>query len=203
MDDDDTRRGQPTCHKLFGEAVAILAGDALLALAFEILAKDVTPPEVAAACCAALARAAGASALVGGQCDDISEVGSLGTLAKLEAIHHRKTGALFVASLRLGGLVARASNVQVSALEEFGQHLGLAFQITDDVLDAHEDSKANVTKKVNRSDASKLTFPRLVGVEESRRSVERLVSDACQALAPLGPSARSLKALATFVSDRL
>jgi geranylgeranyl diphosphate synthase type II len=202
MDDDDMRRGRPTLHKLFGEGVAILAGDALLALAFEVLARDIRPAEVAAACCATLAKAAGATALVGGQVDDISQEVKSGSRDLLDSIHNRKTGALFLASLRLGALVADASHVQQQALDEFGSHLGLAFQITDDLLDHAADRPAKQGKRRKGSDAGKLTFPNLIGVEQSRLEVARLVNDACNALAPFGSHARSLKALANFVSDR-
>ena len=106
MDDDDLRRGRPTCHKKFGEALAILAGDALLTLAFEVLAKGIRPPEVASACCAVLAEAAGACQLVGGQADDVSGRLIAGGIDALESVHHRKTGALIMASTRLGALVA-------------------------------------------------------------------------------------------------
>ena len=104
MDDDDLRRGRPTCHKAFGEAVAILAGDALLTLAFEVLARDIKPPAVAAECCALLGRAAGATALVGGQADDLAGEFSNGGIDALEAIHRRKTGAMLLVSLQLGGV---------------------------------------------------------------------------------------------------
>jgi geranylgeranyl diphosphate synthase type II len=200
MDDDDMRRGRPTCHKVYGEAVAILAGDALVALAFEIMSRDINPAGIAATCCATLARAAGATALVGGQVDDISQAVASGSLELLESIHRRKTGALFLASLRLGGLVAGATTEEQRALELFGENLGLAFQITDDILDVNDDRRAVQNKK---SVSDKLTFPNLIGIEQSRETVHRLVASACSALAPLGSNARSLKALATFVSDRL
>jgi geranylgeranyl diphosphate synthase, type II len=200
MDDDDTRRGRPTCHKVYGEAVAILAGDALLALAFEIMSRDINPAGIAASCCATLAKAAGATALVGGQVDDISQPMASGSLELLESIHRRKTGALFLASLRLGGLVAGATTEGQRALELFGENLGLAFQITDDILDVNDDRRSVHNKK---SVSDKLTFPNLIGIEQSRETVHRLVASACSALAPLGSNARSLKALATFVSDRL
>src|SRR5262249_6890780 len=139
MDNDDLRRGRPTCHKAYGEAVAILAGDALIALAFEIMATDIAAPDVAARCCAALAEAAGASALVGGQANDLSRQFSGGDLLPLEHNHRRKTGAMFVVSLRLGGFVTRADEARQRALERFGQKIGLAFQITDDLLDVNGD----------------------------------------------------------------
>jgi geranylgeranyl diphosphate synthase type II len=202
MDDDDMRRGRPTLHKVFGEGIAILAGDALLALAFEMLARDIRPAEVAAACCATLAKASGATALVGGQCDDISQEVASGSRDLLDSIHNRKTGALFLASLRLGALVAGATEVQLRALHEFGSHLGLAFQITDDLLDHAGGRTAKPGKRRRGSDAGKLTFPNLIGLESSRTEVARLIICACDALAPFGSSARSLKALANFVSDR-
>src|SRR5262249_7786210 len=121
MDNDDLRRGRPTCHKAFGDAVAILAGDALLALAFEGLAKDVRPAEVAANCCACLGEAAGATALVGGQADDLSVEYTEGEIEMLQNIHRRKTGAMFTASVRLGGMTAGADKVQQNALESFGR----------------------------------------------------------------------------------
>jgi geranylgeranyl diphosphate synthase type II len=201
MDDDDTRRGRLTCHKKFGEAVAILAGDALLALAFEVMARDLAPAEVAVACCKTLAHAAGASALVGGQCDDVRAGLSSGSREMLESIHNRKTGALFLASLRLGALVAGASEEQLAALDRFGASLGLAFQITDDLLDHDEGARGSGGKK--KGDRGKLTFPNLIGVDQSRRDVERLVSASLEALSVFGSPAGSLRALARFVSDRL
>jgi geranylgeranyl diphosphate synthase type II len=201
MDDDDIRRGRQTSHRKFGEAVAILAGDALLALAFDVLARETKPPEIAAACCATLASASGPTALVGGQCDDIGVELSAGSIEMLESIHNRKTGALFLASLRLGALVAGATAQQHAALQEFGSSLGLAFQITDDLLDHEEDRRTSKAKR--KGDRGKLTYPNLIGVEQSRKSVEQLVTSSLQALNVFGPSARSLHALARFVSDRL
>ena len=142
MDDDDLRRGQPTCHKAFDEATAILVGDALQARAFEILAKELSESDAAARCCAALASAAGASQLVGGQSDDLAGVSAGADLARLESIHHRKTGAMIRVSLQLGGIIASATEDQLSALDEFGKRYGLVFQITDDLLDfAGDESK--------------------------------------------------------------
>src|SRR4029078_12404275 len=180
MDDDDIRRGRPTTHKKYGEAVAILAGDALLALAFDVMARNVTPPEVAAACCATLASACGATALVGGQCDDVRAGVSSGSREMLESIHNRKTCALFLASLRLAALVAGATSEQHSALQEFGSHLGLAFQITDALLDHDEDRRGTGGKR--KGDRGQLTFPTLIGVEQSRRDVEELVASSLEAL---------------------
>jgi len=202
MDDDDLRRGRPTCHKKFGEAIAILAGDALLALAFEVLAKQVRPPEVAAACCAALAEAAGPAQLAGGQADDILPCPEAADEQSLQAIHERKTGAMIRVSLRLGALVAGASSEQVEALDQFGRRLGLAFQITDDLLDVRG-SEATLGKRVGKdAGQGKLTFPGLLGVEESVARAEQLVREAVDLLGVLGEGAAPLRALARYVLER-
>jgi geranylgeranyl diphosphate synthase type II len=202
MDDDDLRRGRPTCHKVFGDAIAILVGDALLARAFEILASDVKPAERAAHCCAALGHAAGATALVGGQAADIAGGVTGDDVPSLEAIHRRKTGALITASLELGGIAAGANAEQLAALDSFGHDLGLAFQITDDLLDVAGRESA-VGKRLDKDAAmGKATYPQLLGVEESRRRAAELVDRACQALEPFGSDAQPLRDLAQFVLDR-
>jgi geranylgeranyl diphosphate synthase type II len=202
MDDDDLRRGLPTCHKQYGEAMAILAGDALLARAFEVLAKHVDPPEVAARCCAVLAETAGASQLVGGQADDVSGVLAHGGPEALESIHHRKTGAMILASLQLGGLIARATDEAMEALRQYGWRLGLAFQITDDLLDIRGDEAA-VGKRLHKdSQRGKLTFPSLLGVERSAKRAEELVAEACQVLATFGSHGAKLESLARYVLER-
>ena len=201
MDDDDLRRGRPTCHVVYGEAMAILAGDALLARAFEIIARDIRPAAVAAQSVALLAAAAGPAALVGGQADDLTSEG-LGDLATLESIHARKTGAMFLVSLQLGGLTAGASPEQMLALERYGRSMGLAFQIMDDLLDVSGNEQA-LGKRVGKDvDRGKLTFPALLGVSESRQRAEALVANACAALASLGPAAQGLEALARYVLER-
>lgn len=207
MDDDDLRRGRPTCHKQFDEAMAILVGDALQARAFDILANEIQPPEIAARCCAELASAAGASALVGGQVDDlageVSQNGSSGSrLEQLESIHRRKTGALFRASLRLGAIVAEANAEQLQALDTYAQNLGLAFQVVDDLLDV-SGTEAEVGKRLGKdSQRGKTTYPALLGVEESRQRVEQLVNAACDALTCFGEAAAPLLDLAQFVRRR-
>lgn len=202
MDDDDLRRGRPTNHKVYGEALAILAGDALLTLAFEVLARDVRPASVAAACCNVLGSAAGATALVGGQAADLAGEESAGDLATLEAIHRRKTGAMFLVSLRLGALTAGANEEQRTALEGYGRRLGLAFQIMDDLLDVQGD-EAVLGKRVRKdADRGKMTFPALLGIEESQCQAERLIAEACSALTPFGSSADGLEALARYVIER-
>jgi geranylgeranyl diphosphate synthase type II len=206
MDDDDLRRGRPTCHKRFGEAVAILVGDALQALAMEVLASEIEPPATAARCCATLAHAAGATALVGGQAADLQCAGDGsggdGELEQLAAIHRRKTGELFVASLELGGIVAGASADQLDALRSYGRTVGLAFQITDDLLDV-AGSQSAVGKRVAKdSDNGKLTFPALIGINESQRRAAQLLDEACAIIKVLGPMSEPLCALARFVGSR-
>jgi geranylgeranyl diphosphate synthase type II len=202
MDDDDLRRGRPTCHKVYGEALAILAGDALLALAFQVLAEGVRPPQAAAACCARLAEAAGPCWLVGGQADDIDPPGADAGLAVLESIHARKTGALMRVSLELGGLAAGATADQLAALDRYGRALGLAFQITDDLLDVRG-SEAAMGKRVGKdAQQGKLTFPVLLGLDASLRRAEHLTAEACQALTVFGPRAGGLEALARYVLER-
>jgi geranylgeranyl diphosphate synthase type II len=208
MDDDDLRRGRPTCHKVFGEATAILTGDALLTRAFELLASEIQPPAVAARCCAVLGGAAGATALVGGQAADLQRAESAGNndgeadLPALESIHRRKTGALFVAALELGAVVADADAEQEAALIAYGKRVGLAFQITDDVLDV-SGNQAAVGKRVAKDAAcGKLTFPALLGVDESRRRAKTLVDEACAMIELFGHRAKPLRALAQFVCAR-
>ena len=229
MDDDDLRRGRPTNHKVFGEAMAILAGDALLTLAFEVIAANVRPGDVAAACCADLASAAGAVGMVGGQVADLeAEQATSGRnsspplspsppaplelntptpatpqgVAQLEAIHLRKTGRLLRSSLTMGARIAQAPATLRNALDTYGKCVGLAFQIADDLLDVCGD-QAKMGKGV-RKDASlgKLTYPALLGVEASREKARGLVTDACRSIAPLGERGRRLEALAHFVLER-
>jgi len=202
MDDDDLRRGRPTCHKKFNEALAILAGDALLALAFQTLAEGIQPPAAAAACCARLAEAAGPCWLVGGQADDIDPPGLEAGLEALESIHARKTGALMRAALALGALAAGATPEQQAALDRYGQALGLTFQITDDLLDVRGTVEAMGKRVGKDAEQGKLTFPVLLGVEASLRRAEQLTAEACQTLTLFGPRAGGLEALARYVLER-
>ncbi|MCG8584265.1 MAG: polyprenyl synthetase family protein [Pirellulales bacterium] len=202
MDDDDLRRGRPTCHKEFGEAIAILAGDALLTQAFEVISRDASPPELAAQCCVVLARAAGPCGMVGGQADDLTADAEVADIETLEWMHRRKTGVMFEASLRLGGLAGGATDAQVAALANFGRTLGLAFQIIDDLLDV-AGSEEDTGKRVGKdTDHGKLTFPMTLGVEESRARAASLIDEACEALEPLGETAGPLRSLARFVIER-
>jgi geranylgeranyl diphosphate synthase type II len=207
MDDDDLRRGRPTCHKVYGEAVAILVGDALLARAFEILGTEIQLPTTAAKCCAILGRAAGPSALVGGQAADLemaanSQMQLNGTLPELEAIHRRKTGALIRASLELGGTVADATREQLAALNAYGERVGLAFQITDDLLDVAGNEAAVGKRLTKDAYGGKLTFPRLLGCDASREQAKTLIDEACAMIEIFGSKAEPLKTLAKFVCER-
>lgn len=214
MDDDDLRRGRPTCHKEYDEATAILTGDALLTRAFGLLAEEIKDPAVAIKCVEILSRAAGAVGMVGGQGDDLDEaVGKKlfeqfergekdACLATIESIHRRKTGAMFSASLELGWTVAGASPQQAEALATYGRCLGLAFQIIDDLLDVDGDEQATGKRLRKDLDQGKLTYPSLLGVQESRRRAEQLIDEACEALATLAPRAERLMSLARFVAER-
>ncbi len=203
MDDDDFRRGRLTNHKVYGEALAILAGDALLTLAFEVVARDVQPPAVAAACCADLASAAGDCGMVAGQVVDIeAEQMGLSTVAELEAIHRRKTGILITCSLTMGGRIAQVDAARLDVLRKFGQCVGLAFQITDDLLDVSGNPE-KLGKGVQKdAEAGKLTYPGLLGVAESRRRADALIDEASALAETFGPAGRHLVELAKFVGQR-
>ncbi|WP_422928261.1 polyprenyl synthetase family protein [Singulisphaera sp. PoT] len=203
MDDDDLRRGRPTCHKAFDEATAVLAGDGLLTLAFEVLAKHIQPAGAAIACVQALAEGAGPDGMVGGQMADLEAEGRTdATLEALEAIHRRKTGALLRASLRMGGLVAGADQPTLKALDTYGHAVGLAFQIIDDLLDVEGD-EAKLGKRVNKdSELGKWTYPGLLGIEGSRQRARQLAEEAVEALRPLGEPGERLRALALDLLER-
>ena len=212
MDDDDLRRGLPTCHKKFGEALAILAGDALLTLAFQVLAENY-PPRTAAACCRELARGAGAAGMVGGQVEDLAgETGNAPTIETLEHIHQHKTGALFRACLKLGALAIqgeRASGLALGpnrsiadSLDTYARCFGMVFQITDDLLDV-EGNAADTGKRVQKDAArGKLTYPGLLGVQESRQRAQDLAQQALEAIRPCGVSGEPLVHLMQFVLAR-
>jgi geranylgeranyl diphosphate synthase type II len=210
MDDDDLRRGQPTCHKKYGEALAILAGDALLTGAFQVLAEGCAAT-TAAVSIAELARGAGPAGMVAGQVLDLAVEGKIAstdlprTANDLEGIHRRKTGALFLSSLRLGLFAAEGESpnpMAREALDRFGRAFGLAFQIADDLLDV-EGSSDRAGKRVGKdAERGKLTFPGLLGVAASRRKARELYAEAAAGMEPLGPNGRLLIELAEFVTDR-
>lgn len=212
MDDDDLRRGRPTCHRAFDEATAILCGDALQALAFETLVGSL-PAAAAARGLRVLAQASGPEALVGGQSDDLAaERGWLDRsgapegreeqVAWMERIHRRKTGALFRAALTLGGLAAGANDRQLAALDGYGLAFGLAFQIADDLLDA-EGNEATAGKRVGKdAERGKLTYPTVLGLSESRRRAVALAAEAESMLSELPASADDLRHLASWIVTR-
>lgn len=221
MDNDDYRRGRLTNHKVYGEAMAILAGDALLTLAFEVIARDIRPGTVAAACCADLASASGWCGMVAGQVADLEAEqescndgcnGSAGNnghhrdskaaLSQLEGIHRRKTGRLLCSAVTMGARIAQADPDLIERLTQFGRNVGLAFQIADDLLDVTGDA-AKLGKNVGK-DASlgKMTYPGLLGIEGSRQKADDLIHDACRLLEPLGDKAMPLAELARFVTKR-
>ena len=203
MDDDDFRRGRPTSHKVFGEALAILAGDALLTEAFEVLATDgAVSPERRVAIVRELAAAAGPAGLVGGQVADLEAEGRELTLPELEFIHARKTGALILASVRGGAIAAGASGARLEALSEYARRVGLCFQIVDDLLDVEGDPAATGKGTGRDSTRRKATFPAVFGLEASRQRAAELVEEALGALAPFGEEAEALRALARFVGRR-
>ena len=203
MDDDALRRGRPTCHVAFDEATAILAGDALLTLAFGLLAN--LPRGLAGPCAGELAAAAGAAGMVGGQQADLAAEGDPHSVAsgeQLEAIHRRKTGALIAGACVLGGLTAGAPAATVDRLRAYGEALGLAFQIADDLLDLSQ--PAAVLGKTAGKDAAagKLTYPALYGEAGSRRRAGELIAAALAAVDPLGEAAGPLRALARYAVER-
>ncbi|MDR1384314.1 MAG: polyprenyl synthetase family protein [Planctomycetaceae bacterium] len=187
MDNDDLRRGRLTCHKKFDEPTAILVGDALIPLAFEMLGK-LPSKELLGICSLELARAAGAAALVGGQMDDIANEKNLDRKHKnasinlLEQIHLRKTGALIRVSLRLGGLIAGGSVAQIDALDRYGKNFGLAFQITDDLLDVLGNENAAGKRLHKDAEMNKWTYPALLGIKKSEEEAQRYVNEAIYAL---------------------
>ncbi len=207
MDDDDLRRGRPTCHKKFGEAMAILAGDGLLTLAFQVLAEGF-PAATAAACCRELATGAGMAGMVGGQVDDLAWEQKGGSLPDLEFLHARKTGALFRASLRMGAYAAQGERpggptpALLACLDGFGRSFGLAFQITDDLLDVHGDPEKAGKHTQKDAGRGKLTYPGFLGVAESELRARHLCEDAQRHLRPLGPDGHRLAALARSLLGR-
>lgn len=204
MDDDELRRGRPTTHIAFDEATAILAGDALQALAFDLLANDhERSPEIRIALIQELARAAGHRGMVGGQAIDLESVGKTLTLAQLETMHRHKTGALIEASVRMGALAAGANGTAaLTALTNYARTLGLAFQVQDDLLDVEGDT--DVIGKPQGSDAAraKPTYPALLGLAGAKEHLATLRQATLASLDSFGPEADPLRAMADFVVAR-
>jgi geranylgeranyl diphosphate synthase type II len=203
LDNDDLRRGKPTCHVVFGEAIAILAGDALQTRAFEVLANLDAPPAAAVQIMRLIANAVGTvDGMIGGQVLDIESEGRKPTPELVEAIHRAKTGALIRVSVVSGGVYAAATPDDVARLDRFGRKAGLAFQIVDDVLDMTVDS-AQLGKTAGKDQATeKATWPAVYGIEQSRRDAVQLIEEAFAALAPYGARADGLKSVARYLVDR-
>ncbi|HMB94826.1 MAG TPA: farnesyl diphosphate synthase [Tepidisphaeraceae bacterium] len=201
MDDDDLRRGKPTCHKVFGEAMAILAGDAMVTMAFELLAIKSTP-QLAPKLIAELAYATGPVGMIGGQVLDMVAENQNLTLDQLQQVHRLKTGALLTTSCRLGAMSAGADEVKLSAITEFGRHLGLAFQIIDDILDVTS-TPQQLGKATNKDQGrGKNTYLGLLGLDASRAEAKKQLDAALSALRIFDGNADGLKTLAKFVVER-
>lgn len=197
MDNDDLRRGKPTAHRVFGEAMAVLGGDALLTMAFEIAAQTGD-----ARVAGEIARAAGVEGMVGGQVIDLESEGKHLSVDELKYLHARKTGALIRVSVRAGAMLGGANGVALAALTAYGGHVGLAFQIADDVLDV-VGSEAALGKPIGSDVAlDKSTYPAAVGLERARELGEESVAAAVESLRLFGPEADPFRALARYIMDR-
>ncbi|WP_456379068.1 (2E,6E)-farnesyl diphosphate synthase [Thiolapillus sp.] len=205
MDDDDLRRGKPTCHKAYDEATAMLVGDALQSLAFEILAKPTAdiPSGIQLQMIRILANTSGSRGMAGGQAMDINGVGQDMSLPELEIMHIHKTGALIRASVQLGALSAGGSPEQVAKLEHFAKAIGLAFQVQDDILDITADT--HTLGKTQGKDAAynKPTYPALLGLDGARQKAQELLDEALDVLRHFDASARHLRQLADYVVGRM
>jgi geranylgeranyl diphosphate synthase, type II len=203
LDNDDLRRGRPTCHKVYGEAIAILAGDALQTQAYEVMAQLHCPAEARVKIMEEIARGTGTvNGMIGGQVIDLEAERTKPDADTLEYIHRSKTAALITASVVSGGIYASADSRQVENLRQFGQAIGLAFQIIDDVLDVTQTSE-QLGKTAGKDIASeKATYPALFGLEESRKKARALLEDAYRAVQNLGASGETLKGLARFLIER-
>ena len=203
LDNDDLRRGKPTCHVAFGEAIAILAGDALQTRAFEVLASLDAPPAATVKIIGLIANAVGTvEGMIGGQVLDIESEHRKPTPELVDAIHRAKTGALIRVSVVAGGVYAGANDDDVGRLDTFGRKAGLAFQIADDVLDRTQDS-AHLGKTPGKDLATeKVTWPAVFGIEQSRRDAASLIEEAFAALAPYGSRADGLKSVARYLVER-
>ncbi len=203
MDDDDLRRGQPTCHKAYDEATAILAGDALQSLAFELLADC---PQLAAqqriALVKTLAVAAGARGMVGGQFIDLSMERHPPAIALLQTIHSLKTGALIRAAISMGAIAANADSAELRALDGYGEAIGLAFQVKDDLLDIEASTEILGKQQGSDINNSKMTYPSLLGLQGSKDKLDQLLQQARQTLKNFGSHADQLQQLAHYIVNR-
>jgi geranylgeranyl diphosphate synthase, type II len=203
LDNDDLRRGKPTCHVVFGEAIAILAGDALQTQAYEVLATLACPPAAAVEIIRLIAQATGTvDGMIGGQVLDLEGEHQKPTAALVDAIHRAKTGALIRVSVVAGGIFAGATKEEAALLDTFGRKAGLAFQIVDDVLDVTQDSEQLGKTAGKDLTSDKATWPAVFGIEQSIKDADRLIEEAFAALDSLGPKADGLKAVARFLVER-
>ncbi len=203
LDNDDLRRGRPTSHKAFGEAIAILAGDALQTQAYESLAQLICPAEARVAIIREIAHATGTiDGMIGGQVVDLEAEHKKPDLATLEYIHRSKTAALITASVVSGGIYAGATSADIGHLRTYGHSIGLAFQIVDDVLDLTQTSEQLGKTAGKDKAAEKTTYPALFGIEESLRKADALVAQACAELNEYGEAASTLKDLAHYLVER-
>ena len=202
MDDDDFRRNKPTTHKAFGEAEAILAGDALLTDAFNIISHAAAKPTLLLKVINELSYGSGPEGMVGGQSMDILLEGKKADKKQLLYIHTHKTGALIRASIRIGAIMANASSAKLKALTEYGEKIGLAFQVTDDILDV-TGTMEEMGKPTGSDDAKgKNTYPSIFGLEESQKRAEKLVNDSLKALKGFGEKAAPLEEIAKYILSR-
>jgi len=203
MDNDDFRRGRPTCHKVFGDGIAVLAGDALLTIAFEIAAQGEGWQRYdLRAVLREIAVAAGSRKLIAGQVADLEAEGKAINRSQLRYIHENKTAALLTTSVRLGAMSANATAAQLSAMSKFGRALGLAFQVMDDILDVTQTSEKLGKSAGKDAAAHKATYPSVLGLARSRAEAARLTRQAHAALRPLGQRAETLRALANYLLER-
>ena len=206
MDDDDLRRGKPTNHKVYGEAIAILAGDALLTLAFQIMSDpahaELFPSKTLLAAGHELASASGTSGMLGGQVLDIQAEGRALHAEELEAIHRRKTGKLLSASLRIGAILCDADKQQLEALTRYGEQIGLAFQVVDDILDLEGNAEELGKNPQSDLQKEKSTYPALFGLQESKKIAHTLINNAKHALHIFGERAYYLEQLAEYIIAR-
>ncbi len=206
MDNDDYRRGRLTSHKVFGEDIAVLAGDALLTEAFRILTDREEmpriPPDRLLTVACEIAGAAGYRGMVGGQALDVRAEAKKGDLESLSTMHRHKTGALLRVSLRAGAILAGAGSDALASLSAYGERIGLAFQIADDILNVEGDSELMGKKTGSDAARGKVTFPRLIGVEASRTRAAQLVTEAISFLGRLDDRAKPLRAIASYIMDR-
>lgn len=207
MDNDDLRRGRPTCHKAFDEATAILAGDAMQALAFQILVTDPEMTEdskVRLRMMEILARASGSRGMAGGQAIDLASVGQQIDLVQLEDMHIHKTGALIRASVLLGALsLTNIDEVRLEKLDRYAKCIGLAFQIRDDILDVESDTETLGKPQGSDMAQNKPTYPALIGMEASKQRARELIDDALDSIASLGPDADLLRFVARYIVERI